>query len=470
MLIGWDKDNDGEYPPYDGNDLAVLDGNANVDSNNLPMAIWSSGKISNLEIAHLSIVDYGIDGDGTYGAMELFNRGDGNQHHVYVHDVEMSRILKGARDYSATIVFSFWGGPLKHIALINSQVDEYGGFFCRGETSGNDFRFQNLTLKMFGKAGGVAAGDFTVGWKLWGTHNNVEIIDNILDTNPRAWEANNYQYWMTIAQCSQDWTVRNNEFIDFTGGITLQGYSGSPGADCESRPVDNILVDRNIFTQTYDGWLSNPNPIQIARGARDANATAASLTVTNNFMWANADDPNVGWYVGISSYASNPVETQPGTITIVGNTIWGLLDQNSFGGPCYGIKIAPTDTYKQENFVIKNNIINKMHPSASNYNIEVTYAPSNWVANGNVYDANGDWIWNGTTYTTLASWQSNSGQDANSVTGYPSFVDDANGDLHLDPNDTVAQGGGVDISGETDHDYDGDTRDANTKTAGADVP
>ncbi len=40
--------------------------------------------------------------------------------------------------------------------------------------------------------------------------------------------------------------------------------------------------------------------------------------------------------------------------------------------------------------------------------------------------------------------------------GYPNFVDDANGDLHLDANDMVAQGGGVDISSITGHDIDGE--------------
>ena len=63
-----------------------------------------------------------------------------------------------------------------------------------------------------------------------------------------------------------------------------------------------------------------------------------------------------------------------------------------------------------------------------------------------------------------------SGGDANSSTGVPLFVDDANGDLHLDPNDTLAQGAGVDISGIIDYGLDGDTRDSSTKTAGADVP
>ena len=101
----------------------------------------------------------------------------------------------------------------------------------------------------------------------------------------------------------------------------------------------------------------------------------------------------------------------------------------------------------------------------------VTYAPSNWVANGNVYDSNNpDFRWDGTDYTTLSGWQTASGQDANSITDVVQFVDANNGDFHLHANDTVAEGAGVDISSIISHDFDGDTRDANTLTAGADVP
>ena len=42
MIIGWDKDQDGEYPPYDADDVAVLDGN--TGSNNLAIGITTDGK------------------------------------------------------------------------------------------------------------------------------------------------------------------------------------------------------------------------------------------------------------------------------------------------------------------------------------------------------------------------------------------------------------------------------------------
>ena len=195
------------------------------------------------------------------------------------------------------------------------------------------------------------------------------------------------------------------------------------------------------------------------------------MTVTNNFMYNwNESDSDAGFYAAVICTAGNDDTTQPGSVTIAGNTMYGLRTENEFTGPCYGIYIAPTRTYKQQNFVIKNNIIHQMHGTSNNFNIEVTYAPSNWVANGNVFDANGAWKWNGTKYTTLSGWQTASGEDANSSVGDPNFVDEANADLHLHASDTAATGAGVDISSITDHDYDDDARDANTITAGADVP
>ncbi|MGD8240299.1 MAG: hypothetical protein PVH68_17220, partial [Armatimonadota bacterium] len=56
MIIGWDKDGDGQYPPFDTDDVAVLDGRTS-----LPVAIDTIPEQHNsyLEIAHLTIRDYG---------------------------------------------------------------------------------------------------------------------------------------------------------------------------------------------------------------------------------------------------------------------------------------------------------------------------------------------------------------------------------------------------------------------------
>ena len=454
MLIGWDKDNDGEYPPYDTDDIAVLDGN--VVGNLLPLAISNfDNRNSYIELAHLTVQNYGYRGAGDHGAIR-FCGNSGTISHFYVHDVEFRAINKGI-DYSGyVVVWSFWSGGTNftYMGMINVLLDEFASFAVRGAPVGNSghYRWQNLTMNF-----SVADNETATAWKLWGEHSDVEILDSIINGSPNDWT-----YGLTgtgpngiaVCQCSQGWVIRNNEFHDLSLSVTMQGDAG-PLA-CQSRPVDDIVIDRNIFRNTVD-WQYRPRAIYI-RGGALTTATTATVTITNNFMSATN-----GWDSGIRCQAGNNEGTQPGSVTIVGNTIYGPFVTGWEG---QGIAIEPSYTYKQQNFVIKNNIIANV---GGGDNIGVTYAPSNFVANGNLYDDSGDYVWDGNDLATLAAWQTATGEDANSSEGDPNFIDDANGDFHLDPSDTIATGAGVDISSIVDHDIDGDTRDASTKTAGADV-
>ena len=455
MLIGWDKDNDGEYPPYDTDDIAVLDGN--VDGNLLPLAISNyDNKKSYIELAHLTVQNYGYRGAGDHGAIRFCGT-MGTISHFYVHDVEFKAINKGI-DYSGyVVVWSFWSGgtDFTYMGMINVLLDEFASFAVRGAPVGNSghYRWQNLTMNF-----NVADNETATAWKLWGEHSDVEILDSIINGSPNDWtygSTGTGPNGIAVCQCSQGWVIRNNEFHDLSLSVTMQGDAG-PLA-CQSRPVDDIVIDRNIFRNTVE-WQYRPRAIYI-RGGALTTATTATVTVTNNFI-----SSTTGWDSGIRCQAGNDEGTQPGSVTIVGNTIYGPF---LTGWEGQGIAIEPSYTYKQQNFVIKNNIIANV---GGGDNIGVTYAPSNFVANGNLYDDSGDYVWDGNDLATLAAWQTATGEDANSSEGDPNFIDDANGDFHLDPSDTIAEGAGVDISSIVDHDIDGDTRDGNTVTAGADVP
>jgi len=470
MLIGWDKDDDGQYPPYDPDDEAVLDGNVDGNTANcLYRAIdqsRSEDKISYLEIAHLTIRNYGYKKDEC-GAMRLFqDPHDPVQSHVYVHDVEMHNINRGHDCSSSTIVVDFWGGVRRHVALINCLADEFGAYFCRAGMKRFDsqyFRFQNLTLKFYGKVD-----DTSTGWKLW-SGGNVEIIDNVIDANPRAWGGDKLGGKGVVPGImTQDWVIRNNEFHDCMHAIVVHADAGPRYG--RHRPVDNILIDGNVFRQSYV-WNKNSIGIMIEKGEL-LSACVANVAITNNFFWSDSDkDPNAGWVYAIHSQSSNDEDANhPGVITIAGNTFYGHRKQNPGSGVNGVIHAFSRFKYPQNNWIFKNNLITHLHSPSDNYSVYMGFAPDNWIADGNVYDSNGRFRWDGKNCDTLADWQRATGQDANSTVGQPRFVDAANCDLHLDANDTVARGAGVDLSGITDHDYDGDQRHANTKTAGADVP
>ena len=463
MLIGWDKDRDGQYPPFDTDDVAVLDGN--VGEKNLAIGISTEGKLSNIEIAHLTIRNYGGGEFTQSGAMKLFHWGSGMQSHVYVHDVEMKSINRAYKDSSSRIVFSFWGGPMTDVAVINNLVDEYASYFCRGAPPKNSgrFRFQNITLNMYG----ISRGGFVTGWKLWGQHNGVEILDNILNVNAHAWKPKGSVSGVGVCQAAQDWVIRGNHFIDT--GVTIQPFAtGYP----QGRKIDNILIDRNVFLRTYTGWGGGPLCIKIS-GSRPKDANEATdiledATITNNLFTTTAN-----YQTAIRCTTGNDIVPQTGTLTIVGNTIYGPLEYDTQWGFQKGraILIAPKPNvvHKQQNFVIKNNIIANV---GSGKNIEVNYAPTGFVANGNVYDPNGQFRWDEIKHWGTISfdkWQAATGQDANSKLAVPKFTSPPM-DLHLAKGDKAARGFGVDITGITDHDFDGNPRKASSPTAGADVP
>ncbi len=138
MIVGWDRDGDGEYPPYDTDDEAVLDGRSSIK-----LAINNAPKgVGYLEIAHLTIRDYGRPrGRDPRGAIRLRGRSQARaQSHIYVHDVEFRRIGKAALSQSNAIVVNLFPAgrgtpPLKHVAFINNLIDEFGSYCFRGGCS-----------------------------------------------------------------------------------------------------------------------------------------------------------------------------------------------------------------------------------------------------------------------------------------------------------------------------------------------
>ena len=87
-----------------------------------------------------------------------------------------------------------------------------------------------------------------------------------------------------------------------------------------------------------------------------------------------------------------------------------------------------------------------------------------------MYDGSTGWVWGKQNPSTLSEWQETTGQDANSKTGKPVFVNAGGGDLHLQAGHQHAGDSGVDISDITKVDFDGHPRSADHPVAGADVP
>ncbi len=468
MLIGWDKDADGEYPPYDADDTAVLDGN--VGATFLGLAITNDpAEKSYVEIAHIAIKYYGYDtlGDSTpRGAMKMAPGNVSTVSHIYFHDVEMKSINDGIKTDGYTIIWSFWVGntPFKHIALINNRIDGLSCYGCRGAPGNGSgfYRLQNNTY-MFTVGEYKNEGKPNLGtvWKVWGEHSDVDFLDNLVygATSDSATQTISGSAF-GVRPCVRNYVIRNNEWIDARGGISVDGLSDG---GCHARSIDNVVIDRNIIRNSYTNWnYGYLTPIMIDEGGTITAETVEDVTITNNFISILDTSQNTR---GFQSHLGNDGGPQVGVITFAGNTVYGP----GAGSLYRAMSIYSIQTYPQEDYVIKNNIFANV--GANNRVTRVSHDPNGWIANGNIYDDDGSFNWDPDLGATLtfAEWQTASGQDANSKEGDPLFVNAANGDFHIHPNDTLVEGAGVDITSITTVDFDGDARSSSTPWPGADV-
>ena len=106
MLIGRDRDNDGEYPPFDTDDVAVLDGG---QPHCLARAISfpEDPATSFVEVAHFVVRDYGTceGADIGSGFMSHDTKTDEVSSHHYYHDLSIRDVNKATPNGdSATII------------------------------------------------------------------------------------------------------------------------------------------------------------------------------------------------------------------------------------------------------------------------------------------------------------------------------------------------------------------------------
>lgn len=178
-------------------------------------------------------------------------------------------------------------------------------------------------------------------------------------------------------------------------GITASGDSGGAGIFIESTLEDNIIQNNAIYDTNLSG-------VRLSSGGCSSNLRNSIL---NNSIRISGSSGNGGWGIYVWDGVSDA--------TIKNNVVW-------------------TDSLPP---------------------INVTAAAvtcGGHVLDYNLYYQSGSsniGSWSGTTYTSLASWRTNSGGDANAVTGDPSFTSATN--LYLQQG-SPAINEGVTIGGITD--------------------
>jgi hypothetical protein len=464
MLVGWDFNQNGQYPPFDTQDEAVLEGTG------LAQALLLNGNQanSNVELAHFTVRNYGtgVNANPT-GFIELSDGAFGLSSGIYIHDISIQDVNRGKPLDSPNIIFDFFGSnaQLSYLAVENVEILNAGGYVARGAalSSGPDngpYRFKNITWKALGcnASGAGACADppneaHVIGWKLWGYVSQIEILDSVLDLNTAAWTPYGVAFGSTAfvpAQCSQGWTIRNNEIDDFKVGLTVQGYAAGYCDGVTARPVDRVTFDRNTFRNTFTHWQWGDNGVQILGGGPNPQTSIGSVLVSNNFFSSTP-----GWQSMAYINAGNAGGPDPGVLQFANNTMISNLYRTDFGA----ITLQKSSTFAPQAIVVKNNVFGGLG-AGGEQNIHADYAPLAWDAAANVFDPSGTFVWNGSPVGTLAAWRQATAHDSTSRQCYPSLVDAASGDFHLAAADSCARGLGVALTGLFGWDIDGFSRPA----------
>ena len=448
MLVGWDTDGDDSYPPFDSDDSSIIDGNGN-------RAVFSDAFTEDyVEFAHFEVREYG---DGTDFAW----MGVANSDYVYEHDIEFYEMQQAATVSSPK--FAEWGSTVTWHVRENIFVESGGfyihrGFPCstQGTTCG-PFVFHQYTL-----SGKDVADDEVNFWDLTGRISGLDVVDSTFDSNIPDWDTGDLEniIGMQLNSCVQDVNIINTKWVDFTDVFSINGSSGFCTSGVRETCAD-CTFDRNEFVWDADfpNFLGRVFWFYENTSQTDSHVDG-DIFITNNVAYNTSNGALTtfitegrGWSAGV---------TYTGTMYVVGNTIIST-DSNGDGFSIFNWD--GSQTIKPDNYELKNNIV-YFGSDTGRENIEVDWAPSGFVAEGNVWASAGTFQWNGGTVRSIIDdWQDDlggcpgSGNDCDSFECVPSFVNTGTYDFHLASGDTCAKDQGVDISSITTVDYDNQVRD-----------
>jgi hypothetical protein len=429
MLVGWDTDNDGAYPPHDSTQPqpAVFDGNGAGATLSF---FENDNSQDRIEVAHLTIRDYNANGVSVEGGGTTIDPNpSGDADHLAFHDLVIATSSAGGEGGWTR---AYGGNNANWHVYDNIQVPAFQGFVgWRGEcvdgTNCGPVRFQKVSItQTVGSTG-------SPGGKAWGWWSDVEVLDSTFTCN------NTGNYGWRVLQCNQGARLINNEWTNcLTAGIDIQ--PGDPDScDSPARPVTNVVIDRNQINATTGNGFGG-RCIMVEDSAGNGDEYLADLTITNNVCSARGNGASAWdscFLIGGGTSGSGDL---PGVYTIANNTCAMDVGNGFRRGALYITNdVIGSASRRQQDFVIRNNIFTGQGSGDSVW-VE-TPSRSAISASANVCDPQAD----------CAAFE------GSPLRCDPSFVNAGGGDVHLQSGDTCARDRGVAVAGVT-ADVDGQAR------------
>lgn len=133
VIMGWDTNNNNEYPPYDTGDAGfhITDTNTHIvcTPNNCP---------SRIELAHFSGINAGT-ASSTVGGFFSMSSGAavaGRGEHWYMHDFEAYQVNDQKCQHSGNVALSQFSNKLEWLVMRNFDMTVGGGYVWRGGGQG----------------------------------------------------------------------------------------------------------------------------------------------------------------------------------------------------------------------------------------------------------------------------------------------------------------------------------------------
>ncbi len=249
---------------------------------------------------------------------------------------------------------------------------------------------------------------------------------------------------------------------EYQNGLRIHDCDIQPGWGSAATEIWGINVGAHGANDTTFAYNNRIHNLRISSGSTahangiTTTATSARVRAYNNFIY---DFQITGGTSGV-----NALRSTNGNAEYYFNSVW-LNDVSTTGGATIGINgYYQTGTGTT---VLQNNIFRIDEAEAACRSIfrsagSLTSDNNAVYGTGAAYSTGRD---GANSYATLTDWQNGTGQDGNSVSGDPGFVDGSN--LHIQPTFPLVNGGAAPIDGIAD-DIDGDVRNGATPDIGAD--
>lgn len=496
MLVGWDRDDDGDYPPHDDDDVAIIQPTVDTEAVlRIDLGSYNT-PTHDVEYAHFVVsVPAGTPAQITRLVLSPVGVDDPHER-IYLHDLSVRSLRQGHGGSAETTLIQLdlqgYGATepevsssqFRHFAVENVEILDHGGYVfaehadMQPDDSG-PWRIANLTTRALAcDKADCPTGASTSALRMAGWMQEIEILASVFDAGTDAWYPEAGSDPLSVAgptaivvgECMQDVAILHNEFVGWSTAVRIEGNGSgtTQGIEatrrCDGRDVDLVRIDSNYVRDSSDRLVGTMVPFVVQTAHPDVDdvgddRTVAGVRIVNNVVQIEHGLVGCAW-VQLWGATAGPIE-------LAHDTCIGAIQTNVPVDAAALVRVALPRSGAIDPLAalaVRGQLFASQ--AAGDVAIATESVPASWLADHNVFAPDAAFRWAADASTDLAGWRMASGQDAASTACVPEFH--AVGDFHLADDDVCACDVAVPLPG-LDYDIDGEPRPpAGPWDAGAD--